>query len=808
MNPLMRKLLPTSLAAAAAAALLAVGVAGTARATVIGGAASLAGAQSLTLDYAFGQGTHQDAWTSFKLSTVGSGDSSLKMLDADPGGGNGPSSYPPTIHTSTGGMWGLSGNDFAQGNGNHALTKASAVAAAAGDVVYVKMHLNAAYPDFYDKKTISLWINPADTSSEAALGTPAVTFDHLPWVYGHQGYQKLSVTGTAVLSTVVVGGILADVTPSILVANAATSTVTASPSPVPANGVTTTTVTVTLLDGSSVAVPGKTVTLASDRPLLDTISAASGLSSSSGVVTFTVTSLTAGTSHCTATDSTDSVTVSATPSVIFSEPNPVNAGLSTVTAGPTTQVADGAATSTITVTLLDGGSVAVPGKVVTLASDRPLLDTISAASGVSSSSGVVTFTVKSSTAGTSTFTATDSTDTIPVTATASVIFTWPTLIAHAGADQSLTPSSPSATLGGSPAATGGTGTYTSFSWSPSTGLSDASLANPTVTTTTTATTTYTLTVTDSASNVATSTVVVTYGVPRPTYSIDIGYGSPRSGKQDGAYPQTGPWNQVSLNGGGGSNTITVNNLVDGTGTVQPGVSFVFNDNAATYAYFSSATGACMSPDLGQNLQTTGNMNWKFTGLPANTSYSVWGAGWSGGFFAGPAIGTPGQPNGAKYAWGAPLTMTTDATGTLWGSWGDNVNFNYCLLDCMQIQESGSAVSGYATWALAHAGSATAPANDDYNHDGVQNGIAYFMGMDGLATLPSLDASNRVTWTNGGNIASSAYGTQFVVQTSTDLNLWTDVLVDDAHLNNTAGSVSYTLPSGAVRTFCRLSVTPQ
>ncbi len=88
------------------------------------------------------------------------------------------------------------------------------------------------------------------------------------------------------------------------------------------------------------------------------------------------------------------------------------------------------------------------------------------------------------------------------------------LAANAGADKALSPGTPSAVLGGSPAAIGGTSPYT-YSWSPSTGLDNDTLANPTVTTTD-ATTTYTLTVTDSASpDHATQTdeVIVTYSVP-------------------------------------------------------------------------------------------------------------------------------------------------------------------------------------------------------------------------------------------------------------------------------------------------------
>ena len=111
---------------------------------------------------------------------------------------------------------------------------------------------------------------------------------------------------------------------------------------------------------------------------------------------------------------------------------------------------------------------------------------------------------------------------------------------------------------------------------------------------------------------------------------------------------------------------------------------------------------------------------------------------------------------------------------------------------------------YEIWAAANAGGQTP--GEDYDSDGVQNGVAFFMGMNGLATNPGV-VNGKVTWPNGGNIPSPAYGTQFVVQTSTDLVNWADVLVGDLNLNNTSGSVAYTLPTGDAKQFCRLSVTP-
>jgi hypothetical protein len=77
--------------------------------------------------------------------------------------------------------------------------------------------------------------------------------------------------------------------------------------------------------------------------------------------------------------------------------------------------------------------------------------------------------------------------------------------ADAGSAQTICAGTP-VEIGGSPTANGGTGPYT-YSWSPATGLDDATLANPTATVT--STTTYTVTVTDHNGCTANASVVVT-----------------------------------------------------------------------------------------------------------------------------------------------------------------------------------------------------------------------------------------------------------------------------------------------------------
>jgi len=98
---------------------------------------------------------------------------------------------------------------------------------------------------------------------------------------------------------------------------------------------------------------------------------------------------------------------------------------------------------------------------------------------------------------------------------------------------------------------------------------------------------------------------------------------------------------------------------------------------------------------------------------------------------------------------------------------------------------------------------------DFDKDGVSNGVEFFMNAPaGFTANPQLNGSNTITWTNGGNIPASAYGTQFVIQTSSNLSTWNDVLIGDLTTNTDGpgGSVTYTITGTSPR-FVRMKVTP-
>jgi hypothetical protein len=103
--------------------------------------------------------------------------------------------------------------------------------------------------------------------------------------------------------------------------------------------------------------------------------------------------------------------------------------------------------------------------------------------------------------------------------------------------------------------------------------------------------------------------------------------------------------------------------------------------------------------------------------------------------------------------------------------------------------------GYDAWAVQNAGGGAA--DEDYNNDGVQNGIAYFMGNTGNATNPGV-VGNKVAWPH----SADAIGITYRVLTSVNLGAWTDVTADAIEAD---GFLTYTLPKTTPKLFVRLEV---
>ncbi len=113
------------------------------------------------------------------------------------------------------------------------------------------------------------------------------------------------------------------------------------------------------------------------------------------------------------------------------------------------------------------------------------------------------------------------------------------------------------------------------------------------------------------------------------------------------------------------------------------------------------------------------------------------------------------------------------------------------------------LSGYDAWAAANAGGQGA--DQDFDNDGVPNGVEYFFGETGssFTANPQPDENGTITWPR----APSAAVASFHVETSDNLVDWDDVEEPNPNLVITATSVAYTLPPGAGKLFVRLVVTP-
>ncbi|MCX6873992.1 MAG: autotransporter-associated beta strand repeat-containing protein [Verrucomicrobia bacterium] len=120
-----------------------------------------------------------------------------------------------------------------------------------------------------------------------------------------------------------------------------------------------------------------------------------------------------------------------------------------------------------------------------------------------------------------------------------------------------------------------------------------------------------------------------------------------------------------------------------------------------------------------------------------------------------------------------------------------------LLNAYLTAKYFAAASGYAAWAALYA--ADGAANEDANNDGVQNGIAYFMGENGLTTNPGI-VDGKVRW-------KKAVTDAYTVKVSTDLQSWGDA-PGDSVTEEVTGSDTYvvfTLPKTGPILFGRLVV---
>ena len=556
-----------------------------------------------------------------------------------------------------------------------------------------------------------------------------------PLLDGSNNNHRLGLNGLQIEKTTA---------PVIGIVTNADSTVTESPATVFADGVLTSTVTVTLRDANLAGVPGKQVTLANTGgPQAATISPSTAVTTNgAGQAFFTVKSTTHGTEVFTATDVTDSLTLTDTASVEFLEIGVLsNAAQSTVVPSPIARLADGLSTSTITVTLRDANGYPVAGKDVTLANTGgPMQATISPAGALTSDiNGQAVFSVSSSTIGAEEFIATDTTDSTSLNQIAIVSFIDPNAPKLINVNFAGTAAEVEGALSG-PA--GGLGT----AWNQLLNVSNASGA-----------------LLDSTGALTTVSISHNYNLfaDDAATTLPILQGS------------------VANFGKGVDATVTIDGLASG-GSYDIWLVSLRNQGFGgdgTEQYYG---------------------NWSTTNATSSASSQVLDA-------VDPTINTSTFVAGYNYVLFEDVVATAGGVIVFTSNPGDpgvvSALGNRLGLNGLQIQEAAP-VTGFNSWASANGATNQTP-QQDHDNDGVKNGIEFFMGETGssFTANPSLNASNAISWP-----ASAAYQGTYEVQTSPDLATWTNV---DPKPTPSGGFLTYTLPPGAPggKSFVRLFVTP-
>jgi Bacterial Ig-like domain (group 1) len=240
--------------------------------------------------------------------------------------------------------------------------------------------------------------------------------------------ELVTLTATDVTDTLPLTA-TASVTFGSLVVSPSVSTIDAS-SPAQTGSAQGSLVVVTLLTANKEPVAGKTVTLGFGSSSAVTSDANPATTDATGKATFTVTDSVSETVNLTANDTSDTIPLTpSTPATVdFQEPMP-SSSTSTVHAQSPTSIADGQTTSVIIVLLKDQFGNPLPGKIVHLTPNsgsgalvHPIVTDPAATAGTTDSTGAADFISIDGVAETVTYSAEDSTDTVPITQTATITY--------------------------------------------------------------------------------------------------------------------------------------------------------------------------------------------------------------------------------------------------------------------------------------------------------------------------------------------------------------------------------------------------
>jgi fibronectin-binding autotransporter adhesin len=141
---------------------------------------------------------------------------------------------------------------------------------------------------------------------------------------------------------------------------------------------------------------------------------------------------------------------------------------------------------------------------------------------------------------------------------------------------------------------------------------------------------------------------------------------------------------------------------------------------------------------------------------------------------------------------------------VWMAQEGEVVWTFTTADGVLRASSGTSTGGFGDWAAANAPGQTM--GMDHDGDGTPNGIEFFMGESGsgFTARPVQSANGTISWSKGASYAG-VYGTDYVVETSANLQDWEAVPADDQNLTDGEDGVEYSFPSNTEKRFARLKV---
>jgi S-formylglutathione hydrolase len=261
-----------------------------------------------------------------------------------------------------------------------------------------------------------------------------------------------------------------------------------------------------------------------------------------------------------------------------------------------------------------------------------------------------------------------------------------------------------------------------------------------------------------------------------------------------------------------SGSATLVNAINAQGLADAAVTPSAYKTTASWPYGGYWTSFTSGTIKNETQSTTLNLT-RAGGIRVNNNWNGtnWFEIWSGD---GPIVGNKNDVISFSYTLDTPAPFSDVSAGfTSAYLGGDFATYFGSTGAKLTTLAAGPPPGSYAAWAAAN-GAGSQTMDQDHDHDGVPNGIEYFLGgsanTTGVTALPgvvkAVDGKLSVTWTKSADF-TGAYGTSYVIQTSDSLTgTWDNEPATGGDVTLSGNDVVYTFPSsGPARKFVRLKV---